>query len=80
VRGLGGMVAIEIVEDRTTKKPAAALTKRWAENCLKNGLLLLTCGVYANVARVLVPLTADDAVIEEGLEIMERSLEQAMAT
>jgi 4-aminobutyrate aminotransferase/(S)-3-amino-2-methylpropionate transaminase len=79
VRGLGGMVAVELVEDRTTKKPAAALTKRWAEKCLKNGLILLTCGVYANVARVLVPLTASDSVVEEGLEIMEHSLEQAMA-
>jgi len=79
VRGLGGMVAIELVEDRTTKTPAAALTKRWATQSLKNGLILLTCGVYGNVARVLVPLTASDAIVEEGLKIMERSLEEALA-
>jgi 4-aminobutyrate aminotransferase/(S)-3-amino-2-methylpropionate transaminase len=79
VRGLGGMVAMELVEDRTTKKPAAALTKRLAETCLKNGLILLTCGVYANVARVLVPLTASDKVVDEGLRILEQSLEEAMA-
>ncbi|HKO09796.1 MAG TPA: 4-aminobutyrate--2-oxoglutarate transaminase [Alphaproteobacteria bacterium] len=79
VRGLGGMVAIELVEDRTTKKPAAALAKRWSESSLKNGLILLNCGVYANVARVLVPLTASDAIVEEGLGILERSLEEAMA-
>jgi len=79
VRGLGGMVAVELVEDRTTKKPAAALTKRLAENSLKNGLILLTCGVYANVARVLVPLTASDAIVDEGLKILEHSLEEAMA-
>jgi len=79
VRGLGGMVAIELVEDRTTKKPAAALTKRWAEKSLENGLILLTCGVYANVARVLVPLTASDKIVEEGLTLLERSLEEAMA-
>jgi 4-aminobutyrate aminotransferase-like enzyme len=79
VRGLGGMVAIELVEDRTTKKPAAALTKRLAEKCLKNGLILLTCGVYGNVARFLVPLTASDKIVDEGLALLERSLEEAMA-
>jgi 4-aminobutyrate aminotransferase/(S)-3-amino-2-methylpropionate transaminase len=79
VRGLGGMVAVELVEDRTTKTPAAALTKRWAEKSLKNGLILLTCGIYANVGRILVPLTASNAIIDEGLGILERSLEEAMA-
>jgi 4-aminobutyrate aminotransferase/(S)-3-amino-2-methylpropionate transaminase len=79
VRGLGGMVAIELVDDRTTKKPAAALTKRLAEASLKNGLILLTCGIYGNVARFLVPLTASDKIVEEGLTLLERSLEEAMA-
>ena len=79
VRGLGGMVAIELVEDRASNKPAAALTKRWAETCAGNGLILLTCGVYANVARILVPLTASDGLIDEGLTILERSLDQALA-
>ena len=54
VRGLGAMVAIELVEDRASNKPAAALTKRWTENCVRNGLVLLTCGVYGNVARRLL--------------------------
>ncbi|MGO8976268.1 MAG: 4-aminobutyrate--2-oxoglutarate transaminase [Steroidobacteraceae bacterium] len=80
VRGLGGMVAIELVEDRVTNKPAAALTKRWAETCARNGLIMLTCGVYGNVARILVPLTASDAVIDEGLTIMEGSLDEALGT
>jgi 4-aminobutyrate aminotransferase / (S)-3-amino-2-methylpropionate transaminase / 5-aminovalerate transaminase len=79
VRGLGAMVAIELVEDRASKKPAAAMTKRWAETCAKNGLILLTCGVYGNVARILVPLTANDALIDEGLGILEQSLEEALA-
>lgn len=78
VRGLGAMVAIELVEDRASDKPAAALAKRWAETCARNGLILLTCGVYGNVARILVPLTASDAVIDEGLAILERSLEEAV--
>jgi 4-aminobutyrate aminotransferase / (S)-3-amino-2-methylpropionate transaminase / 5-aminovalerate transaminase len=79
VRGLGAMVAIELVEDRASKKPAAVMTKRWAETCAKNGLILLTCGVYGNVARILVPLTANDALIDEGLGILEQSLEEALA-
>ncbi len=78
VRGLGGMVAIELVEDRASNKPAAALTKRWAEICVRNGLILLTCGVYGNVARILVPLTASDALIDEGFAILEHSLEEAI--
>jgi len=79
VRGLGGMVGIELVDDRTTNKPAPALTKRWVEACVRNGLIVLTCGVYGNVVRILVPLTASDEVIDEGLAIMERSLEEAVA-
>ncbi len=70
VRGLGGMVAIELVEDRLSKKPAAAFTKRWVETCARNGLIVLSCGVYGNVARILVPLTASDALVDEGLAIM----------
>jgi 4-aminobutyrate aminotransferase / (S)-3-amino-2-methylpropionate transaminase / 5-aminovalerate transaminase len=79
VRGLGAMVAIELVEDRASNKPAAALTRRWAEACTKNGLILLTCGVYGNVARILVPLTASDAIIDEGLGILEQSLDEVLA-
>lgn len=78
VRGLGGMVGIELVEDRASRKPAAELTKRWADRCHENGLMVLTCGIYGNVVRVLVPLTASDALIDEGLDIMERSLDQVM--
>lgn len=78
VRGLGAMVAIELVEDRATRKPAPALTRRWAQASLKNGLILLTCGIYGNVARILVPLTASDAIVEEGLGLLERSLEEAL--
>ena len=78
VRGLGGMVAIELVEDRVSKKPAAALTKRWVETCARNGLIVLTCGVDGNVARILVPLTASDAVVDEGLAIMVGSLDEAL--
>lgn len=79
VRALGGMVGIELVEERASRKPAAPLTKRWAERCHDNGLIVLTCGIYGNVVRILVPLTASDAVVDEGLDILERSLDEAMA-
>jgi len=79
VRGLGGMVAIELVQDRASRRPAPALVKRWTGQSLKNGLVLLSCGVHANVVRILVPLTASDMIVSEGLSILEHSLEEALA-
>ena len=70
VRGLGAMVAIELFKDGDLAKPDADLTKRLCVEAAKRGLILLSCGSYANVVRVLVPLTASDALIDEGLQIM----------
>ena len=74
VRNLGAMVAMELVTDRETKEPAADLTKALVAKAAEKGLILLSCGTYANVIRVLVPLTASDALVDEGLDIIERSL------
>lgn len=74
VRGLGAMMAIELVTDRTTKQPAKELATKLQTAALRRGLLLLTAGTYGNVIRVLVPLTAEDAVVEEGLEVLEEAL------
>jgi len=71
VRGLGAMVAMELVGDRKTKAPAKELAGRVQAEALRRGLLLLTAGTYGNVIRVLVPLTVDDAVLAEGLDVME---------
>uniref|UniRef100_UPI0037C051D3 4-aminobutyrate--2-oxoglutarate transaminase n=1 Tax=Azospirillum agricola TaxID=1720247 RepID=UPI0037C051D3 len=79
VRNLGAMVAMELVTDRQTKEPAADLTKALVAKAAEKGLVLLSCGTYANVIRVLVPLTASDAVIDEGLDIIERSLEELVS-
>ncbi|MCG5242486.1 4-aminobutyrate--2-oxoglutarate transaminase [Azospirillum doebereinerae] len=79
VRNLGAMVAMELVTDRETKEPAADLTKALVAKAAEKGLILLSCGTYANVIRVLVPLTASDALIDEGLDIIERSLEELVA-
>ncbi|MFD1626024.1 4-aminobutyrate--2-oxoglutarate transaminase [Azospirillum griseum] len=79
VRNLGAMVAMELVTNRETKEPAADLTKALVAKAAEKGLILLSCGTYANVIRVLVPLTVSDAVLDEGLDIIERSLEELLA-
>jgi 4-aminobutyrate aminotransferase / (S)-3-amino-2-methylpropionate transaminase / 5-aminovalerate transaminase len=79
VRGMGPMLAIELVEDRATKKPAAALAARAIELARERGLILMGAGVLSNVIRVLVPLVATDADVEEGLARLESSLRDAAA-
>ena len=74
VRGLGAMVAIELVKDRKTKEPAKELAGKVQAAALQRGLLLLTAGTYGNVIRILVPLTVEDAVLDEGLIVLERTL------
>lgn len=69
VRGLGAMVAMELCQDGNPHRPDAALAKALAAHAAQRGLILLTCGTYGNVVRILVPLTASDVVIDEGLAI-----------
>jgi 4-aminobutyrate aminotransferase/(S)-3-amino-2-methylpropionate transaminase len=73
VRGLGAMVGVELVTDPTTKQPDPDRTKAVTTAALEEGLILMSCGVYGNVLRVMVPLTASDEILEEGLEAMERA-------
>jgi len=76
VRNLGPMAAIELVTDKTSKEPradfAAAVTKKAKEN----GLILLSCGMYGNTIRFLMPVTIEDNVLEEGLGIVEQALKE----
>ncbi|PWV59459.1 4-aminobutyrate--2-oxoglutarate transaminase [Plasticicumulans acidivorans] len=74
VRGLGAMVAFELGEGGDVHKPAAALTKALVAKAFEKGLILLSCGTYANVIRVLVPLTAEPALVDEGLDIVASCL------
>src|SRR5689334_19188975 len=67
VRGLGAMVAIELVHDRGTKQPAPALATSVVHESFRRGLLLLKAGVYGNCIRVLAPLTLGDAELDEAL-------------
>ncbi len=77
VRGLGAMVAFELVKDPKTKEPDAALTASILAHAEKRGLILLSCGTEANVVRLLSPLTIPDAVLEEGLNILAAALKDA---
>ena len=74
VRGLGAMMAIELVRDRQTKTPADTETKALIARARDKGVLLLSAGTYGNVVRFLMPLTIDDAVLDEGLDVVEACL------
>jgi len=73
VRGLGAMVAIELFKDGNLAKPDAELTKQVVAEAARRGLILLSCGSYGNVIRILVPLTASDTLLAEGLQILADS-------
>jgi len=77
VRGLGAMVAFELVKDPKTREPDAELTASVLAHAERRGLILLSCGTSANVVRLLAPLTIPDAVLAEGLNILAASLKDA---
>jgi 4-aminobutyrate aminotransferase/(S)-3-amino-2-methylpropionate transaminase len=76
VRSLGAMVAIELVKNRDPHAPDPDLTKALTKRAAEKGLVLLSCGLYGNVIRFLVPLTASDAIVREGLGIVAESLRE----
>jgi len=71
VRGLGAMVAMELVSAGDVNQPNAELAKAVTARALESGLILLTCGVRGNVIRILAPLTIKSKHVEEGLGILE---------
>ena len=78
VRGLGSMLAIELVSDSQSAKPAPDLAQAVIDAALARGLLLLTCGVYSNCIRVLVPLVISDGELDEALAVWEEALAVAL--
>ena len=70
VRGLGSMIAVEVFE-KGTHTPNAAAVAQVVAKARDKGLILLSCGTYGNVLRILVPLTAEDALLDKGLAIIE---------
>jgi 4-aminobutyrate aminotransferase/(S)-3-amino-2-methylpropionate transaminase len=77
VRGLGPMIALELVADRETKEPAADLAKTVTTRAREHGLVLLSCGTHGNVIRILVPLVISDEDLEQGLGLLEQALVDA---
>ena len=73
-RGPGAMIAFDIFKQRGSDEPDAEMTKRVTQFAHENGLILLSCGVTASTIRILVPLTASDAILDEGLAILEKCL------
>jgi 4-aminobutyrate aminotransferase/(S)-3-amino-2-methylpropionate transaminase len=79
VRGLGAMLAIELVADPETKTPAPDLASRIAEEAARRGLLLLKAGLHSNCIRVLCPLVIADSELDEALDVWEEALESVLA-
>ncbi|EAM6532955.1 4-aminobutyrate--2-oxoglutarate transaminase [Salmonella enterica] len=79
VRGLGAMIAIELFENGDPGKPNATLTADIVARARDKGLILLSCGPYYNILRILVPLTIDASQIRQGLEIIAQCFDEAKA-
>ena len=75
VRGLGSMVAMELFKGSESRNPDPDLTKALVALAAERGLILLSCGMYGNTIRVLVPITGADELIDEGMDIIESCLD-----
>ena len=75
VRGLGAMLGLALVKG-AAREPAADEAKKLAAFCLDRGLIILICGTYSNVVRVLVPFVVADEQLEKGLSILEQGLKE----
>ncbi len=76
VRGLGPMLAMELVEDRQTKAPATDKAKALVSRCLEKGLIILSCGNYGNVIRTLMPLVITEEQLTKGCSILKEGLKE----
>lgn len=74
VRGLGAMMALELVTDRRSRKPAKELTGQIIRHCYENGLIIMWAGTYGNVIRTLMPLVITDEQLGEGLSVLEEGI------
>jgi len=79
IRGLGAMVAMELVQNGSPEQPAVELTRALVLAAAKHGLIILSCGVYSNVIRFLAPLTITDPLLNEGLDKLEAALQEVGA-
>lgn len=76
IRGLGAMCAVEVVKYSVDRSPAPEATTALVKNAIESGLIILPCGIHGNVIRFLIPLTASNDIIHEGLNIFAKCFEQ----
>jgi len=76
VRGLGLVLGVELVKDKSTKEPAPDLTRKLIDRAAQNGLLIGSVGIFGNVIRVAPPLTITETEAHESLDIFEKSLSE----
>ncbi|MCS6947278.1 MAG: aminotransferase class III-fold pyridoxal phosphate-dependent enzyme, partial [Steroidobacteraceae bacterium] len=74
VRGLGAMVAMELVRGGTAAQPDRELAQALVQAASTRGLVVLSCGIHGNVIRLLPPLTISDAELDEGLALLAEAL------
>ncbi|ATJ83461.1 4-aminobutyrate--2-oxoglutarate transaminase [Halomonas beimenensis] len=79
-RNLGAMAAFELVADKTSRTPDPELTAALCKKAKEKGLILLSCGFWGNSIRILVPVTVEDDVLEEGLSIIEEALTELVGS
>jgi 4-aminobutyrate aminotransferase/(S)-3-amino-2-methylpropionate transaminase len=79
VRGLGPMLAMELVRDPVSREPDAGLTNAITAETLKRGLITIRAGLYSNCLRLLPALTLSDAQIDEGMAVLAESVTAARA-
>ena len=70
VRGLGAMIGVEFVKDRETKEPHPEMVSRITSATTARGVVSVSCGIYKNVLRHLMPIVITDEQLEEGLDVM----------
>ncbi len=74
IRGIGAMIAIELVKDQKTKEPATQETAQIVQECLKNGVFVPTAGINKNLLRMLVSLEITDEQLDEALDVLEEAI------
>ncbi|MFT4108530.1 4-aminobutyrate--2-oxoglutarate transaminase [Propionicimonas sp.] len=79
IRGRGAMQAVEVVVPDGTKTPDAALTKAVLAGCARRGVVMLGCGTFGNVIRMLPPLVIGDALVEDAMDVLAESFAEALA-
>ena len=74
VRGIGAMIAVELIKDQKTKEPATQETAQIVQECIKNGVFIATAGINKNLLRMLVSLEITDEQLDEALDVLERAI------